>query len=105
MRDWIARKYKSIRGKADNVRAQEIERDGNWLMANGEGDLLANALSMPIRIVTVSQKDDQCSIDDMLTFSENGKEQQEWDTIAMKPNEYILIVDLGGHFITAQKVE
>ncbi len=83
------------------TRVQQIKKDRAWLAAD-EGDLLARALSIPIRIVTVNQDRGVCGISDMLTLKD-GK-QQSWDTIekSARPEKSILIVDLGGHFIYAQ---
>lgn len=92
LRSLIANQYKVIKMVTGFSRAQQIEKDKEWLAASGEGDLLAKALEIPIRIVQVS---DLCSINDMLTFPEKGGESQEWKTLHERPKEYIL----GGHFI------
>lgn len=41
----------------------------------------------------------------MLTFAESDKPRQEWSTIpdSEKPQEYIFIVDLDGHFLYASQ--
>ncbi|BBI18266.1 tetratricopeptide repeat protein [Neochlamydia sp. S13] len=90
-------------------RAEEIKRKATWVSGLGEGDLLASALSIPIRLVTVNEEHLICGIHDRLIFSEQGlpegNRSQEWKAIPQKerPNEYIFIVDLGGHFLYAQK--
>ncbi len=96
----------TIADKLDNqVRSEEIKNLGEWIAADGEGDLLAPIIGVPIRIVTVSKSVVGCEINDMLTFAEMGKPKQEWGSISQgeKPAKYILIVDLGGHFIYAHK--
>ena len=63
------------------TRAQEIQRNGEWISASDEGDLLAKALQIPIRIITVNKDQEGCGISDMLTFPEVNKPQQEWLTV------------------------
>ncbi|MBS4164988.1 hypothetical protein NEOC65_000034 [Neochlamydia sp. AcF65] len=93
----------------DIKRAEEIIGKGAWVSGLGEGELLASALSIPIRLVTVNEEQLICGIHDRLIFSQaglaEGDRSQEWETIPQKerPQEYIFIVDLGGHFIYAQK--
>ncbi|KIC75205.1 hypothetical protein DB42_AK00050 [Neochlamydia sp. EPS4] len=93
----------------DSERAEEIKRKAAWISGLGEGDLLASALSIPIRLVTINEEKLVCGIHDRLIFSEQGLSEenrsQEWKTIPQKerPKEYIFIVDLGGHFVYAQK--
>jgi tetratricopeptide (TPR) repeat protein/predicted nucleotidyltransferase len=93
----------------DSKRAEEIKERGGWVSGLGEGDLLASALSIPIRLVTVNEERLICGINDMLIFPKAGlaedNRSQEWETIPQeeRPQEYIFIVDLGGHFIHAQK--
>ncbi|MBS4166818.1 hypothetical protein NEOC65_001915 [Neochlamydia sp. AcF65] len=93
----------------DRKRAEEIIEKGTWVSGLGEGDLLAPALSIPIRLVTVNEEHLICGIHDRLIFSDASSPEDsrssEWETIPQeeRPTEYILIVDLGGHFIHAQK--
>nr|WP_166158320.1 tetratricopeptide repeat protein [Neochlamydia sp. AcF84]NGY95976.1 hypothetical protein [Neochlamydia sp. AcF84] len=93
----------------DSERAEEIKRKSTWVSGLGEGDLLASALSIPIRLITVNEDHLICDIHDRLIFSEQGLSEenrsQEWKTIPQKerPKEYIFIVDLGGHFGYAQQ--
>ncbi|KIC74871.1 hypothetical protein DB41_IB00040 [Neochlamydia sp. TUME1] len=93
----------------DSKRAEEIIEKGSWVSGLGEGDLLASALSIPIRLVTVNEEGLICGIHDRLIFSQAGLEENnrshEWKTVSQeeRPQEYILIVDVGGHFIYAQK--
>jgi tetratricopeptide (TPR) repeat protein len=93
----------------DSQRALEIIEKGTWVSGLDEGDLLASALSIPIRLVAVNEEHLICGIHDRLIFSQAGlsKEDrsQEWETIPQEERrqEYIFIVDLGGHFIYAQK--
>ena len=100
LREAIARKMEL---KNEKDRAQKIRTDGQWISAQGEGDLLAEALKMPIRMITVNKDQDGCGISDMLTFTESQRPSQNWHEIeeGEKPEEFILIVDLGGHFIYA----
>jgi hypothetical protein len=102
LRKVIAGQYKLSR--KGSARATEIEMDKEWLTAPNEGDLLAPALQIPIRIVTVNHDASGCGVIDMLTFADQGKERQEWGTIPTGelPKEYIFIVDLGGHFVFAK---
>jgi tetratricopeptide (TPR) repeat protein len=85
-------------------RAQEIRKNGEWITAAEEGDLLAKAFKIPIRVVTVNKDKTGSGVSDMLTFPESHKPQQTWETLAEKekPEEYIMIVDLGGHFVFAE---
>jgi hypothetical protein len=99
----------SIIRHTNNERAEEIIRKGIWVSGLGEGDLLASALSIPIRLVTVNEEHLICGVNDMLILPREeiaaAETTQEWGTIPEeeRPKEYILIVDLGGHFIYAQK--
>ncbi|MBS4171554.1 tetratricopeptide repeat protein [Neochlamydia sp. AcF95] len=94
---------------SNHIRAAEIIGKGAWISGLGEGDLLAAALSIPIRLITVNEERSICGIHDRLIFSQTGLAEddrsQEWETIPQeeRPQEYIFIVDLGGHFIYAQK--
>lgn len=85
-------------------RVSEIKMEGEHVTLN-EGRLLAKALPIPIRIITVNQDEQGSGISDMLIFTKKGHDDQEWDTLdkSEKPKEgqYITIVDLGGHFVTA----
>ena len=64
------------KGEAGTFRAGEIEKDKAWVTSSEEGDLLARALSIPIRVVTVNQNDGYDRITDMLTFPDSNKETQ-----------------------------
>ncbi|WP_166156963.1 tetratricopeptide repeat protein [Neochlamydia sp. AcF84] len=91
----------------DSQRAEEIKEKGAWISGLNEGDLLASALSIPIRLLTVNEEQLICGIHDRLIFSTQGlaeeNRSQEWKAISLKerPKEYIFIVDLGGHFVYA----
>ncbi|KIC76620.1 hypothetical protein DB41_FH00010, partial [Neochlamydia sp. TUME1] len=93
----------------NNERAEKIKGKRTWISGLGEGDLLATALSIPIRLVTLNEEQLACGIHDRLIFpkasSSTEDNSQEWKTISPgeRPEEYILIVDLGGHFVYAQK--
>ena len=108
----IASEYNTMQNrneKTSTSRVEEIKEDQEWLTAD-EGDLLAQALTVPIRIVTVNLDKNGCGISDMLTFSEKDKDRQKWKKVSKKPEEYIFIVDLGGHFVyakplTSKKIE
>ena len=101
LREMIAAKLKLTPIGLD--RAQQILDDGEWLTAMGEGDLLASALSIPMRILTVNLDQTGGGVSDMLTFPDTTQPQQDWEDINQeeRPQEYIFIVDLGGHFIYA----
>nr|WP_166158110.1 tetratricopeptide repeat protein [Neochlamydia sp. AcF84]NGY95901.1 hypothetical protein [Neochlamydia sp. AcF84] len=94
----------------NNGRAEKIKGKRTWISGLGEGDLLATALSIPIRLITVNEEQLACGIHDRLIFPKASSpledNSQEWKTISpeKRPEEYILIVDLGGHFIYAQKL-
>ncbi|BBI18333.1 tetratricopeptide repeat protein [Neochlamydia sp. S13] len=94
----------------NSKRAEEIIEKGSWISGLGEGDLLASALSIPIRLVTVNEERLICGVNEMLIFSKVGLtskkvRSREWKNTPLekRPQEYIFIVDLGGHFIYAQK--
>nr|WP_166158012.1 tetratricopeptide repeat protein [Neochlamydia sp. AcF84]NGY95860.1 hypothetical protein [Neochlamydia sp. AcF84] len=99
----------SIIRHTNNERAGEIIGKGTWVSGLGEGDLLASALSIPIRLVTVNEEHLICGVNDMLIPPRKGiaaaETAQEWGTIPDKERskEYIFIIDLEGHFIYAQK--
>lgn len=107
LRDMIAQQYlankKESQVCADIRRAEQIKQNGEWLTTN-EGDLLATSLYIPIRIIVIEQDANGYGVSDMLTFSEKNREQQDWNMIDEneRPNEYILIIDIGGHFLYAQ---
>jgi hypothetical protein len=108
LRGIIANQYGAIHGSENGgvARAQQIETDGEWLTALGEGDLLARALQIPIRTIIVDQNEDQCGIIELMTFPDKDRSEQVWSTIddSDKPKQHITIVDLGGHFICAQPI-
>ncbi|KIC73136.1 hypothetical protein DB42_CH00020 [Neochlamydia sp. EPS4] len=89
----------------NNGKAEKIKEKRMWISGLGEGDLLATALSIPIRLIIVNEEQLACGIHDRLIFpkasSSMEDNSQEWKTISLeeRPEEYILIVDLGGHFI------
>ncbi|MBS4169972.1 tetratricopeptide repeat protein [Neochlamydia sp. AcF95] len=106
---YLRKVLSSIIRHTNSERAEEIIGKGTWVSGLGEGDLLASALSIPIRLVTVNEEHLICGVNDMLILPRQGiaadETAQEWGTIPdeERPKEYILIVDLGGHFIYAQK--
>jgi len=107
LRELIASQYRaSSRGSTrwDFCRSQQIEQSGEWLEALGKGDLLAGALSIFIRIITVDRDQNGCEIIDVLTFPEKNKKRQLWEDIEMseRPKESIVLVNLGGHFLYAR---
>lgn len=93
------------------IRADQIQSDEEWINSD-EGGLLALIFEIPIRIITVNQEKTRdaayenqtsCGISDLLFFSERGRAAQEWETLEAeeKTNEYISIIDIGGHFLYA----
>ena len=67
----IASEYDTVQNRNEKTsisRVQEIKQDAEWLTAD-EGDLLAKALTIPIRIVTVNLDKEGCGISDMLDIS------------------------------------
>ncbi|MBS4165351.1 hypothetical protein NEOC65_000408 [Neochlamydia sp. AcF65] len=93
----------------NNERAEKIKEKRTWINGLGEGDLLATALFIPIRLIIVNEEQLACGIHDRLIFPKASSpiedNSQEWKIIPEeeKLEEYILIVDLGGHFAYAQK--
>lgn len=85
-------------------RADEIKKDTVWINM-GEGELLAPGLDVAIRIVTINGESSGYGISDMLSFPNKKEDPQEWNEIPTdkKPNDFIFIIDLGGHFIFAEK--
>lgn len=85
----------------DLKRKEEIRSNGEWVRAD-EGGLLAKALDIAIRVVSFNVEIDR-RIDEL--FSPQVTGIQNWDDIPdeKKPQEFILIVDLEGHFVYAQK--
>lgn len=87
--------------KSENPeRAGEIKQDKEFITAL-EGDKFASAFHLPIRVVTPNE---EMQMHDSLTFIDPKKDAQTWETLENKPKtgEYLIIVDLGRHFITAK---
>ncbi|MBP7074871.1 MAG: hypothetical protein KBA81_05745, partial [Rhabdochlamydiaceae bacterium] len=84
-------------------RSLEIRKKGQWI-SSGEGEFLAKALSIHIRIITVNLDQDGSGLDDVIIFPDVQKPSKQWGSLTEteKPDEYIFIVDLGGHFIWAK---
>ncbi len=105
LRAMIAQQYLTNRKKsqvsADTERTEQIKQNGEWLTTD-EGDLLATILDIPIRIIVIYQDKHGHGVKDML--SEKNRARQDWNTIDdyERPREYILIVDIGNHFLYAQ---
>jgi hypothetical protein len=105
LRDTAAKQYESSpQGSKYPDRADIIKKDSEWVNIS-EGGLLAKALDIPIRVMTVNSGQVDAEVDDMLIFPAHSKENQQWATFAAheKPTEYIFIVDVGGHFLWAKK--
>lgn len=104
LRKMIASQYRASHRTGD--RAKKIEQDGEWLTSE-EGDLLAKALSIPIRTITVNEAQGNCDVSDMLTFPERNRESQLWSSLSEeeRPKNFLLIVDLGGHFVYAEPLK
>lgn len=96
LRDLLSNSYEKNPDRAD-----EIKKNGVHVTAN-EAERLVNVLDKPIRFITPIEGGD---ISDLL--ARKGKETQDWDTLEEKPKmgDYIVIVDLGGHFITARPLK
>jgi hypothetical protein len=92
LRDLLSKTY------GDEDRGEEIKEDRVFVSAN-EAERLSAVLYKPIRFITPIEGGDTS---DML--ARKGKETQDWNTLEEKPKtgDYIVIVDLGGHFITAR---
>jgi tetratricopeptide (TPR) repeat protein len=99
LRDWIAQLFLQ-KNEQLLIRGAEIKQKGRWINSE-EGDLLISALSIPIRVITVQNDENGCGFIDMLTM----QGRQEWASIPKehRPQEYIFIIDLGGHFLYAKK--
>lgn len=95
LRDMLSGQIK----KENPRRAEEIKTDKEHITVN-EGEMLS--FFQPIRFITPIEGGD---ISDMLALQ--GKETENWDDIEDKPKkgDYILIVDLGGHFVTAKPIK
>ena len=87
-----AKEYLKTEAKdlTDNIkgRSNQIKLGGEWI-TSFEGDLLAVALQVPIRIITVNHDSNGCGIIDMLTFTDKSIPQRVWDTIDEKPKAYV----------------
>lgn len=92
------------KGDENPSRSEKIKAPGEHILAAGEGDLLALNLNIPMRMITVKEDQGISKIIDTLIFPEKNKKPQQWGTIKAweKPREHILIVDLGGHFVSAE---
>jgi hypothetical protein len=103
LRDCIADLYASIPSNDLNT-AAKIRKDGMWIHGNKEGDLLAKALNIPIRLLTINQEGDECATLDEVIFSDSDENMQIWDVLPenQRPSKYIFIVDLGSHFVFAK---
>jgi hypothetical protein len=105
LRETASRQYvSSPQGSKYSDRADTIKKEGGWVTIS-EGGLLAKALSIPIRVITVNSGQVDAEVDDMLIFPEYAKENQRWATLAAhaKTQEHICIVDVGGHFLWAKQ--
>lgn len=78
-------------------RTKKIKKDKNELKA-GEGKLLAKALRVPIRIIS-----NKNTIVDTLTLEDGSRQDLKPVNQQPRPQEYVFLVDLGGHFICAQR--
>lgn len=87
--------------KLKQPRIEEIKKDKQWINID-EGALLAKHLNIPIRIVTANTGDPNAEIDDRIIFP--NMEDQIWNELdaSEKPNEFVFIIDLGGHFVWAK---
>ncbi|SPJ31979.1 AAA family ATPase [Candidatus Protochlamydia amoebophila] len=107
LRETLASQYeRSPLGPKNKNRVEEIKQSGNWIEVMDEGDLLARALDISIRILTVNQDQSACGLNDMLTFKQRDETiRQVWQKIPeeKKTKPYIFIVDLGRHFVSAKK--
>lgn len=101
--DYLRELLSSYVKNKDKERANEIEKDKDFVSAT-EGDLLAIGLQIPIRVITPMED----SVMDLVTFPDKDKDPQTWETLGDKERPklgtYILIVDFGGHFVTAEPI-
>jgi hypothetical protein len=104
LREWISRKF--LEKHRDNPkRAQKLAQKEAW-MNSDEGDLLTSAFTdIPIRIVTVKTGKGGAGISDMVTsVGSQGLERIDWRSFQFDAYQnFIFIVDLGGHFLYAKK--
>lgn len=107
LREETAKKYESLirQGKINSKlanRVEEIKRDREWVNSE-EGELLAERLNIPIRIVTANTGNPDADVEDKVIFP--NMEAQWWDqlTSIQQPDKFVFIVDLGGHFVWAKK--
>lgn len=108
LREHISAQFRSSpQGSKNGRRVDELQKKGNWITGD-EGDLLAIALRIPIRLITLNYypKEKRCGLRDMLTFANANIERQDWDSIQPndKPQVYIFIIDLERHFVFASKI-
>ncbi|MBA3237953.1 MAG: hypothetical protein H0T62_06325 [Parachlamydiaceae bacterium] len=105
LRGLIAAQYAgNFSDQNSTIRADQIKKAGEWLKADGEGDLLAKIFEIHIRVVTPQVDEHGSDVNDMLTWPLKDKDSEEWGKIdeLERPRDYIFIVDLGGHFICAR---
>lgn len=86
--------------KKSAKRSGEIKTTGEWVDIE-EGKELAHHFDIPIRVITAERN--AVKVFDSLIFSNKDVPEQEWQSIPEpeRPEEFILIIDLGGHFIYA----
>lgn len=75
LRGMIVSQYRVSDKGTETVRlknVQGIEKDKEWIFAEGERDLLACALAIPIRTLTVHAEKEICGIRDIITFTEKS---------------------------------
>ncbi len=98
---FLREQVSAIVGNKNIDRSLEILQEKEWVTANQEGDLLAAALKIPMRLVTVNYSEEGSGVSDTFVSVVAGETQEEWENGTERPAEYIFIVDLGGHFLAA----
>jgi len=96
-------KGKSIKEKEERIAA--VSKDKEWV-SETEGAKLAEIYDIPIRVISIMIQENEdrtrgneYHIDEMLY--QKGDNNIQWDKVDTKPKNYITIISLGDHFITA----
>ena len=95
LRESLASLFTNVSGK-QHLKA-EIEEDRRFVTAS-QGAHLSHYFNIHLRIVTPGETG---TVMDLLHFPERGKDAQTWETLEEKPDVFIFIIDLGGHFVYA----
>lgn len=91
----------------DIEKVEMLKRDGEWVKVE-EGAKLAGAFDLPIRVITPFGKgeiNEDLTTDSVMDYLYSSKEDgTDWNLVKDKPDQFVTIVDLGGHFVFAQSI-